>query len=203
MGAMPNEINADARRQEIIRVATRIFAENGYQTTTMEQVAKEVGFTKPIIYQHFASKDALYTEIVATTAEKLIASLQQVTAGEQTPRERVESAFRVYFDLVVQESDAFRVLFLQAGSNEHRHQLRAVEVDLVSFIEPLLNEELDDDHRRELAGGVVGMAEGAAVVWLVRQARLGWPETNSDQAKTLAKRIATLAWGGLRATAAR
>ncbi len=203
MGAMPNEINADARRQEILRVATRIFAENGYQTTTMEQVAKEVGFTKPIIYQHFASKDALYTEIVATTAEKLIASLQQVTAGEQTPRERVESAFRVYFDLVVQESDAFRVLFLQAGSNEHRHQLRAVEVDLVSFIEPLLNEELDDDHRRELAGGVVGMAEGAAVVWLVRQARLGWPETSSDQAKTLAKRIATLAWGGLRATAAR
>ena len=203
MGAMPNEINADARRQEILRIATRIFAENGYSTTTMEQVAKEVGFTKPIIYQHFASKDALYSEIVATTAEKLIASLQHATAGEQTPRERVESAFRVYFDLVVQESDAFRVLFLQAGSNEHRHQLRAVEVDLVSFIEPLLNEELDDEHRRELAGGVVGMAEGAAVVWLVRQARLGWPEPTPDQAKTLAKRIATLAWGGLRATAQR
>jgi len=203
MGAMAIESTGDGRRQEILNVATRVFAEHGFQTTTMEQVAKEVGFTKPIIYQHFSGKDALYEEIVATTAARLLVSLQAATSAEQSPRQRVESAFRVYFELVVQESDAFRVLFLQAGSNEHSKQLRAVEVDLVSFIEPLLADDLDDDHRRELAGGVVGMAEGAAVVWLVRQARRGWPRPTPDEASVLAKRIATLAWGGLRATAQR
>jgi AcrR family transcriptional regulator len=203
MGATAIETTGDGRRQEILHVATRVFAEHGFQTTTMEQVAKEVGFTKPIIYQHFSGKDALYEEIVATTAARLLVSLQAATSAEQSPRQRVESAFRIYFELVVQESDAFRVLFLQAGSNEHSKQLRAVEVDLVSFIEPLLADDLDDDHRRELAGGVVGMAEGAAVVWLVRQARRGWPRPAPDEASVLAKRIATLAWGGLRATAQR
>ncbi|CAB4872826.1 unannotated protein [freshwater metagenome] len=203
MGALETDATGDDRRQEILRVATRVFAEHGFQTTTMEQVAKEVGFTKPIIYQHFGGKDALYEEIVTTTAARLLVSLQAATSAEQSPRQRVESAFRVYFELVVQESDAFRVLFLQAGSNEHSKQLRAVEVDLVSFIEPLLADDLNDDHRRELAGGVVGMAEGAAVVWLVRQARRGWPEPTPDEASVLAKRIATLAWGGLRATAQR
>ncbi len=203
MGAIETETGSDARRHEILRIATRIFAEHGFQTTTMEQVAKEVGFTKPIIYQHFPGKDALYEEIVATTAARLLVSLQAATTVEQSPRQRVEAAFRVYFELVVQESDAFRVLFLQAGSNEHSKQLRAVEVDLVSLIEPLLADDLDADHRRELAGGVVGMAEGAAVVWLVRQARRGWPQPTPDEAGILAKRIATLAWGGLRATAQR
>lgn len=203
MGAMPNTTSSDERRQQILHVATRMFAQQGFQTTTMEQVGREVGFTKPIIYQHFPSKEALYSEIVATTAERLIASLHVATEAQSSPRGKVEAAFRVYFDLVVRESDAFRVLFLQAGSTEHSRQLRAVEVDLVSFIEPLLTAELDSDHRRELAGGVVGMAEGAAVVWLVRQARAGWPEPSEDEAAILAQRISTLAWGGLRAISQR
>ena len=124
--------------------------------------------------------------------------LRDAVERQSEPRKKVEAAFQVYFELVVTESDAFRVLFLQAGSTERNVQLRAVEVDMVSFIEPMLPTSLDANHKRELAGGVVGMAEGAAVVWLVRRERTNEVGTVAD-AHLLAKRIATLAWGGLRA----
>jgi len=45
---------------------------------------------------------------------------------------------------------------------------------------------------------VVGIAEGAAVVWLVQQEAKGWPPVDPNESGLLASRIATLAWGGLR-----
>jgi hypothetical protein len=49
-----------------------------------------------------------------------------------------------------------------------------------------------------LAAGVVGIAEGTAVVWLEQQASKGWPTPADGAAERLAARSATLAWGGLR-----
>lgn len=189
---------SDERRTQILTAATRVFAEKGFAATTMDDVASAIGYTKPVIYDHFQGKDALYTEIVRSTADRMMNLLREAVACQSEPRKKVEAAFRVYFELVVTESDAFRVLFLQAGSTERNHELRAVEVDMVSFIEPMLPGQLDNNHKREIAGGVVGMAEGAAVVWLVRRERTGLAGT-VDEAHQLAKRIATLAWGGLRA----
>lgn len=189
---------SDDRRTQILSAATHVFAEKGFASTTMEDVASAIGYTKPVIYDHFQGKDALYSEIVRTTAERMMHLLRDAVARQSEPRKKVEAAFQVYFELVVTESDAFRILFLQAGSAARNHELRAVEVDMVSFIEPMLPEQLDANHKRELAGGVVGMAEGAAVVWLVRRERTGAPES-VEEAHQLAKRIATLAWGGLRA----
>jgi AcrR family transcriptional regulator len=189
---------SDERRSQILDAATRVFAEKGFASTTMDDVASAIGYTKPVIYDHFQGKDALYTEIIRTTADRMMRLLREAVEKQTEPRKKVEAAFRVYFELVVTESDAFRVLFLQAGSTERSVQLRAVEVDMVSFIEPMLPPALDDNHKRELAGGVVGMAEGAAVVWLVRRERTNDVGT-VDDAHQLAKRIATLAWGGLRA----
>lgn len=189
---------SDERRSQILDAATRVFAEKGFASTTMDDVASAIGYTKPVIYDHFQGKDALYTEIIRTTADRMMRLLRDAVERQSEPRKKVEAAFQVYFELVVTESDAFRVLFLQAGSTERNVELRAVEVDMVSFIEPMLPTSLDDNHKRELAGGVVGMAEGAAVVWLVRRERTNEVGTVAD-AHLLAKRIATLAWGGLRA----
>ncbi len=189
---------SDERRSQILDAATRVFAEKGFASTTMDDVASAIGYTKPVIYDHFQGKDALYTEIIRTTADRMMRLLRDAVERQSEPRKKVEAAFQVYFELVVTESDAFRVLFLQAGSTERNVQLRAVEVDMVSFIEPMLPTSLDANHKRELAGGVVGMAEGAAVVWLVRRERTNEVGTVAD-AHLLAKRIATLAWGGLRA----
>src|SRR5665647_2245776 len=102
------------RREQLLLVARGIFAERGFQSTTMDDIAKEAGFTKPILYQYFESKTDLYREIVAQTAEKLLASLQEAVASVESPRAKIEVAFRVYFEMVVSETDAFRILFIHS-----------------------------------------------------------------------------------------
>jgi AcrR family transcriptional regulator len=186
------------RRDQLLLVARAIFAEKGFQATTMDDIAKEAGFTKPILYQYFESKTELYREIVNQTAQKLMTSLQTAVAEVESPRAKIEVAFRVYFEMVVSETDAFRILFIHSHEGETRGDLRAVELGWVSFLEPLIAVRIKPDHRRQLAAGVVGIAEGAATAWLIQQEGKGWPTPTPGVAERLASRSATLAWGGLR-----
>jgi AcrR family transcriptional regulator len=187
------------RREQLLRVARAIFAERGFQATTMDDIAKEAGFTKPILYQYFDSKIDLYKEIVAQTAKTLLDSLSSAVSAVTSPRAKIEVAFRVYFDMVVSETDAFRVLFIHSHEGETASELRRLEAGLVSFVEPYINISISDDHRRQLAAGIVGIAEGAAAAWLTQQGAKGWPAPHPSESERLAARAATLAWGGLRA----
>jgi AcrR family transcriptional regulator len=187
------------RRALLLQVAKKIFAERGFQATTMDDIAKEAGFTKPILYQYFESKTDLYSEIVADIAQKLIWNLAHAVAKAETPRSKIEVAFNVYFEMVVSDPDSFRVLYIHSHVAENAGELRKVETLMVSFLEPYIDVSISDEHRNQLAGGVVGLAEGAAVTWLVQQEAKGWPTLPADEARRLAVRISTLAWGGLRA----
>jgi AcrR family transcriptional regulator len=186
------------RREQLLSVAKSLFAERGFQSTTMDDIAREAGFTKPILYQYFDSKTDLYQEIVAQLAETLLASLKVAVNAAETGREKIEVAFRVYFEMVVSETDAFRILFIHSHEGDTAKELRALELGLISFMFPFFDPSMSEDHRRQLAGGVVGIAEGAAIVWLEQQESKGWPTPAAGAAERLAERSATLAWGGLR-----
>jgi AcrR family transcriptional regulator len=187
------------RRELLLAVARRVFAERGFAATTMDDVARAAGFTKPILYQYFESKNDLYHEIVAQTAARLLEQLSQAVRTTKNPRARIEIAFRVYFEMVVSDPDAFRILFIHAHEGETAAELRNLERGLVSFIEPHITVEISEDHRRQLAAGVVGIAEGTALAWLVQRHRDDHAEGGAEEAARLAARASTLAWGGLRA----
>jgi hypothetical protein len=74
--------------------------------------------------------------------------------------------------------------------------LRAVEDAIAEAIDPLIDAGLEPDHRRLLAYGIVGMAEGASRRFIAQR-----PEGDAavdEEAQRLARRMADLAWAGLR-----
>lgn len=186
------------RREQLLLVARKVFAERGFTATTMEDIAKEAGFTKPILYQFFKSKSELYNEIIKRTSEQLISRLRDAVAAKEDPKDRIEVAFQGYFDMVVSETDAFRILFIHSHDSDAVIDLRDMEIDFVAFIERLITIRIKPDHRRQLAASVVGIAEGAATAWLMQQENRGWPTPEPGIANRLASRAAALAWGGLR-----
>ena len=80
------------------------------------------------------------------------------------PRQQVEMGFAAYFRLVVSHEAEFRLLYGRdhADDQELGRALRTVEDAIAEAIDPLIDAGLDDDHRRLLAYGIVGMAEGAS-----------------------------------------
>ena len=191
-------LTAEQRRQQLFAVALGLFAQRGYRATTMDDIAEAAGVTKPLLYQHFSSKRALYLELVHSIARDLLEAIERAVRQADGPRQQVELGFAAYFRLVVSHEAEFRLLSGRdhADDDELGRALRTVEDAIAEAIDPLIDAGLDDDHRRLLAYGIVGMAEGASRRFLEQR-----PTTEAEageEAQRLAQRMADLAWAGLR-----
>lgn len=195
----PKRLPADVRRQQLLEVARRLFAFRGFEPTTMDDIAEAAGVTKPLLYQHFASKRALYLELLEEVAHSMLEALGRAVAVAQGPRQQVEGGFAAYFHLVVTQAEAFALLF---GSDvpddpEISGAVRHVEDMLAEAVDVLIDAGLEEDHRRLLAYAVVGMAEGASRHFLNVHQRQG-ADLDAADADRAARRLADLAWAGLR-----
>jgi len=191
-------LTAEQRRQQLVDVALELFAHRGYRATTMDDIADAAGVTKPLVYQHFSSKRALYLELVNSIAQELLIAIRGAVMQAQGPRQQVEMGFAAYFRLVISREDEFRLLYGRdhADDKELGRALRTVEDAIAEAIEPLIDAGLNDDHRRLLAYAVVGMAEGASRRFMEQRSTSS--ESVEEEAPRLAQRMADLAWAGLR-----
>ena len=183
-------------------MALREFAERGYESTTMDDIAEQAGVTKPLLYQHFSSKRALYLELVHSVAAELLEAIGEAVAGAEGPRAQVEEGFSAYFTMVVSHETAFRLLYGRSHVDDEElgEALRLVRDALAEAIDPLIAAGLGDEHRRFLAYAIVGLAEGACRHWL-EGAPDGQPRRTADaaaDAERIARRVSDLAWAGLR-----
>ena len=64
-----------ATREQLIEVATRLFAENGYEDTSIEDVLAAAGVSRGALYHHFAGKDALFGAVVESVENRVMADL--------------------------------------------------------------------------------------------------------------------------------
>ena len=191
-------LTAEQRRQQLVAIALELFARRGYRATTMDDIAEAAGVTKPLVYQHFSSKRALYLELVNSIAQELLIAVRAGVMQARGPRQQVEMGFAAYFSLVISREDEFRLLYGRdhADDEELGRALRTVEDAIAEAIDPLIDAGLDDDHRRLLAYGIVGMAEGVSRRFMAQR-----PDSEAEvdeEARKLAGRVADLAWAGLR-----
>ena len=110
-------------------VALELFARRGYRATTMDDIAEAAGVTKPLVYQHFSSKRALYLELVNSIAQELLSAVKSAVLQAQGPRQQVEMGFAAYFRLVISREAEFRLLYGRdhADDKELGLALRTVE----------------------------------------------------------------------------
>jgi AcrR family transcriptional regulator len=190
---MSSRLPAPRRRRQLLDVALKVFAETGYHPTSMNDIAEAAGVTKPVLYQHFRSKRALYLELLEDVGGRLRDAIDKATREAQSPREQVRSGFRAYFSFVAAQQPAFQLLFGGGArrDEEFADAVRSVEMSIAESIAALIEVDgLDAPRRLLLAHGIVGVAEGTSRHWLAN-GMSGSPETLADQ-------VAALVWAGLR-----
>ena len=83
---------AARRRRQLLEVALKVFAEQGFYVTSMSDIADAAGVTKPVLYQHFSSKRQLYSELLTEVGNQLQEAITKAVAEANSPREMVEEA---------------------------------------------------------------------------------------------------------------
>ncbi len=184
---------AAERREQLIRVARHVLAQRGFHETSMNDIAEEAGVTKPVLYQHFASKNELHQAVLEDVGRRLEQAVFDSTSTATSPREQVEAGFSAYIDFVQDDFDGFSLLFSRASqADSARSEIAArFEQSMSSGIAALINVDgMADDHRKALAHGVIGLAEGMVRYWRRAGSHLEPEELKRD--------LTTLAWVGLR-----
>jgi AcrR family transcriptional regulator len=189
---MASRLPAARRRRQLLDVALEVFAANGFHQTSMEEVADAAGVTKPVLYQHFESKRELYLELLEDVGGHLNAAVAKAVASARGPHQQVQAGFDAYFRFVADHEHAFMLLFGGGArrDEEFADTVRHVEGSMADEIAPLIEADVDADHRLALAHGLIGLAEGSARHWVA-----GGRQMDADR---LAARLSQLAWAGLR-----
>src|SRR5437867_10247622 len=103
-------LRAADRRAQLLEVARRVFGNSGFHGVSMDDVARESGVTKPILYDHFASKEALYLALLDVDAQALEERIRAALQAPTGNRERIRASFEAYFDFVDEHAEGFRLL---------------------------------------------------------------------------------------------
>ncbi len=187
---------AARRRRQLLNVALATFSAGGFHGTSMEDVAAAAGVTKPVLYQHFGSKRALYLELLDGVGGQLMDVIAKAAAEADGPQSQVEAGFGAYFRFVEHHEPAFRLLFGGGSKRDEgfAERVRLVEGAIAELIATFITAELPPDQTLSLAHGIVGMAEATCRHWL-RARAAGETATTADE---VADQLAELAWSGLR-----
>ncbi|MFZ8968096.1 MAG: TetR/AcrR family transcriptional regulator [Ilumatobacteraceae bacterium] len=183
---------ADERRDQLLDVALEVFATAGFHGASMNDVAEAAGVTKPVLYQHFDSKNDLFAALLDEVGRRMRTAIDKATADAVDGKDATIRGFRAYFRWVAADLDGFRLLFGGAARHDaaFAEQVRAITSDAATAIAPLIAADVDDDTRRLIAHGLVGLAEGSSRRLLAH----GQPFDPDAVAET----VAGLAWAGLR-----
>ena len=185
-------LSAADRREQLLGIAAQVFAQKGFHNASMNDVADAAGVTKPVLYQHFASKRELYTATLEMVGEQMIRAIRTATQSAPSGREKTTAGMIAYFRWVMTHPDSFLLLF---GSGTRRDEEFAavsarVEGTTAEMVAPLIAADVDVEQQRVLAHALIGMSEGVS-----RHLIQSGKKFNPDE---IGEQIATLAWAGLR-----
>jgi TetR/AcrR family transcriptional regulator, cholesterol catabolism regulator len=154
-------------RQEILRAAARLFQQQGYDATSMNDVAAALKLSKGGLYHHFQSKDEILYNIMShamdITEERVINAVRRIEGTE----ERLRTLIRLHIEVVLSEED--REITVMLHENHPlppalRRKINGRKKDYVHFVENLV---ADVQRQRNSTSQVTPRAAAFALVGMI------------------------------------
>jgi AcrR family transcriptional regulator len=182
------------RRGQLLQVGRSAFASRGYEATALDDIAQKAGVTKPILYEHFGSKEGLYAAIVEREMDHLVARVSE-GISEGSPRARFESAVVAFLTYAREEPAGFAVLTRDSPTATARRGLTRVIDDLAQRVGDIFRREFG----RAGYNPRVAPIYANALIGMVTQVGQWWvADGRSLPVDHVARHVAALGWMGLR-----
>ena len=151
MTAVKRRLPAAERRTTIERAAERLFAERGYAGTRLEDVAAAAGVTKPVLYRHFDSKQALHRSVLEHHRDALAADALDPYLAEGTLDDRLPAMLDAWFAYVERHPDACRLLLREPNDEQTRELYRDLHERQRAADAAILRESLPHSSEAQIA----------------------------------------------------
>lgn len=190
MGSTGTVVEED-RRTQILRVATTLFREKGYHRTSLDDIADQVGFTKPAIYYYFDSKEELLFAIVDGVVSGALERVQRIAAQDLSPLERMNAILVENTRVVLEHIDANTAFYNERGllSPERERMVRDRERAYTNVVREIYIEGVRSGDLLDIDPNVAISTLLGATIWVYRwyrpNGRLSIDETANSVAELL------------------
>ncbi|MBP2472293.1 AcrR family transcriptional regulator [Crossiella equi] len=172
MAEQRTRLSREARNAQLLDVAEALFAEHGFEGTSMEDIARAAGVTRPVIYSHYPGKDEVFLACVRRARAELEAGIREpeimIEAGASVERV-MERAGEVLFSLLERDPRRWMVLFNPsiALSKALSDQLLAMRRQTIARIARMLRHyAADEETGSAFAHAISGVGEQLGRWWL-------------------------------------
>lgn len=137
------------RRAQYLRAAGHLFALRGYHAVSIDELGAAVGVSGPALYRHFASKEAMLSELLVSASERLLAGFHTIAGKEAPDLDAIEDLISFHLDFALAERDVIRMqerelANLPPASNHLVRQLQRQYIQGWSAIVSRLRPEMSD-----------------------------------------------------------
>ena len=181
------------RREQLIEIARPLFAEKGFEGTSVEEIAAAAQVSKPVVYEHFGGKEGLYAVVVDREVSYLLTSIEDALATGGRSRELVEQAALALLDYVETHTDGFRILVRDSSVASSSGSFASLLSDIASQVEGLLVTEFK---RHGLEAKTAPMY-AQMLVGMIALTGQWWLNARKPKKSEVAAHLVNLAWNGL------
>jgi AcrR family transcriptional regulator len=191
-GATRARMTGKERRLQLLDVGRRLFAEKGFEGTSVEEIAAKAGVSKPVVYEHFGGKEGLYAVVVDREIEVLLERMT-VALTAHNPRRLAEQAALALLEYIETNTDGFRILVRDSPVAQSTGGFASLISDVASQVEHIMVAQFkvrgfDTKLALMYAQMLVGMVALTGQWWL---------DVRKPKRTEVAAHLVNLAWNGL------
>ncbi|MEU9760686.1 TetR/AcrR family transcriptional regulator [Streptomyces sp. NPDC047985] len=180
------------RREQLLDIGRTLFADKGYEGTSVEEIAARAGVSKPVVYEHFGGKEGLYAVVVDREMRRLLDMVTgALTAGH--PRELLEQAAFALLDYIERYTDGFRILVRDSPVAQSTGTFASLISDIATQVEDILGLEF----KARGFDPKLAPLYAQALVGMVALTGQWWVNARKPKKAEVAAHLVNLAWHGL------
>jgi AcrR family transcriptional regulator len=180
------------RRRQLLDVSRRLFAERGFEGTSIEEIAAQAGVSKPVVYEHFGGKEGLYAVVVDREVERLTAAAM-VLLEKPHSKPKFEAAAVSLLRYIEENGDGFRILVRDSSPGSGSGTYGTLLADIAGQVDNIMADFLTSRGQDPALAPMYSQM----MVGMVAFTGQWWLDARKPALEQVAKNLIDLAWGGL------
>jgi AcrR family transcriptional regulator len=180
------------RRQQLLDIGRRLFAERGFEGTSIEEIAAQAGVSKPVVYEHFGGKEGLYAVVVDREVERLTVVCMELFKKPHS-RQKFETAAVSLLKYIEENADGFRILVRDSNPGSGAGTYGTLLADIAGQVEFIMADFLKSRGRDPKLAPMYSQM----MVGMVAFTGQWWLDARKPKLEVVAANLLDLAWSGL------
>lgn len=188
-----SRMTAHERREQLIVVSRALFAEKGFDGTSIEEISARATVSKPVVYEHFGGKEGIYAVVIDREIQALTAALTVALKLGGHPKMIVERMALALLTYIETSEDGFRVLVRDSPVAQATGTFSSLIGDVATQVEHLLADQFKMRGLDPRAAPIYSQM----LVGMVALTGQHWLDARQLKKTEVAAHLVNLAWNGL------